>query len=116
MYGKLENDANDKVVKRFETKEDATAGGVLKKALGPEGGSVRIEKKHGGYQEERTFPRSKDPRRSKGQPFRSGRSREDVVYRVPIVSGLCGSISHEDVENLHDAGSRCAPNWCTDCV
>jgi hypothetical protein len=63
---KLENDQSDKVVRRFETKDDATAGGVLKKALGTEGGSVRIEKKHGGYQEERTFPRSKDPRQSKG--------------------------------------------------
>jgi len=63
---KLEDDASDKVLRRFEMKEDATAGGALKKALGPEGGSVRIEKKHGGYQEERTFPRSKDPRQSKG--------------------------------------------------
>jgi hypothetical protein len=63
---KLENDATDKVVKRFETKEDATVGGALKKAFGTAGGSVRIEKKHGGYQEERTFPRSKDHRQSKG--------------------------------------------------
>ena len=63
---KLQNDASDRVVKRFETKADATAGGVLKKAVGTEGGSVRIQKVRGGYQEERTFPRSKDPRESKG--------------------------------------------------
>ena len=64
---KLENDKTDKVVRRFETKEDATAGGILKKALGTEGGSVRIEyKTKSGYDEERTFPRSADPRKSKG--------------------------------------------------
>ena len=40
---------------------------VLKKALGSEGGSVKIEyKEKSGYEEERTFPRSADPRESKG--------------------------------------------------
>lgn len=63
---KLEKDGSRQVVKRFDTKEDATAGGVLKRAIGKEGGSVRIEKVRGGYQEERTFPRSKDPRKSPG--------------------------------------------------
>jgi len=63
---KLEQDANDRVVKRFDTKENATARGALKRAVGGDGGSVRIEKKHGGYQEERTFPRSRDPRKSPG--------------------------------------------------
>lgn len=63
---KLQNDASNRVVKRFDTKAEATAGGVLQKAIGKGGGSVRIEKVHGGYQEERTFPRSKDPRQSKG--------------------------------------------------
>lgn len=63
---KLENDATNRVVRRFETKEEATAGGVLDDALGAAGGSVRIQKKVGGYQEERTFPRSRDPRESKG--------------------------------------------------
>lgn len=63
---KLEHDKSNEVVKRFATKEKATAAGSLQKALGPEGGSVKIEKVKGGYQEERTFPRSKDPRRSKG--------------------------------------------------
>ncbi|MDO9184141.1 MAG: DUF2188 domain-containing protein, partial [Bacteriovorax sp.] len=59
---KLENDKTDRVIKRFDTKENATGGGVLKKTIGKNGGSVRIEKKHGGYDEERTFPRSRDPR------------------------------------------------------
>ena len=63
---KLEHDASDRIVRRFETKEDATARGVLKSAVGGNGGSVRIEKKQGGYDEERTFPRNRDPRKSPG--------------------------------------------------
>lgn len=62
----LENDKTDRVLRRFEAKDDATKGGVLKKAVGTGGGSVKIQKKQGGYQEERTYPRSADPRRSKG--------------------------------------------------
>jgi hypothetical protein len=61
----LENDKTDKVVKRFDTKEDATAGGALKKAIGGEG-SVKIQKANGKFQEERTFPKSEDPKKSKG--------------------------------------------------
>jgi hypothetical protein len=30
------------------------------------GGSLKIHKNSGGFQEERTYPRSKDPRKSKG--------------------------------------------------
>ena len=55
----------DKPIKHFEKKENATAGGALKKAIGGEG-SVKIEKVTGGYQEERTFPRAEDPKKSKG--------------------------------------------------
>lgn len=51
---------------RYETKAEATAGGELKSALGKQGGSVRIHKKSGSIQEERTFPRSKDPKSTKG--------------------------------------------------
>ena len=61
----LKQDKSEKVIKHFETKEDATTGGILKKAIGGEG-SVKIEKINGGYQEERTFPRSEDPKKSKG--------------------------------------------------
>jgi Uncharacterized protein conserved in bacteria (DUF2188) len=49
---KLENDATGRVVRRFDTKEKATKGGVLEKALGSGGGSVKIQKKDGDYQEE----------------------------------------------------------------
>jgi len=54
----------DKVVERFDTKADATAGGVLKGAVGE--GTVRIHKEDGKIQEERTYPRSEDPKGSPG--------------------------------------------------
>lgn len=43
------------VSKTFDTKADATKGGVLEKAIGPEGGSVKIQKENGRFQEERTY-------------------------------------------------------------
>lgn len=63
---KLTNDSTDRVVRRFDTKADATKGGVLERAVGDAGGSVKIEKLNGRYQEERTYPREKDPTRSPG--------------------------------------------------
>ena len=39
---------------------------ALAAALGKEGGSVKIRKLDGKFQEERTYPRSKDPKRSPG--------------------------------------------------
>ena len=62
----LENDRTNKVVKTFGSKADATKGGALKKALGREGGSVKIQKRNGRIQEERTYPRGRDPKRSRG--------------------------------------------------
>jgi len=62
----LGNDKTDRVVKSFGTKEDATAGGTLKKAVGSDGGSVKIQKEDGHFQEERTYPKSADPTKSKG--------------------------------------------------
>jgi hypothetical protein len=62
----LTNDKTDRTVRRFDTKDEATKGGVLEKALGDEGGSVKIQKQDGKFQEERTYPREKDPRTSKG--------------------------------------------------
>ncbi|RUV21760.1 DUF2188 domain-containing protein [Mesorhizobium sp. M7A.F.Ca.MR.245.00.0.0] len=63
---KLHKDGADRATKRFETKAAATAGGVLSSAIGKDGGSVRIEKKRGGYEEERTFPRDRDPKKTPG--------------------------------------------------
>jgi hypothetical protein len=61
----LERDKTHEVVKSFQTKAKATAEGVLQKAIGGEG-SVKIQKENGRIQEERTFPRSEDPSKSKG--------------------------------------------------
>lgn len=62
----LTNDKTDKVIKTFETKSEATLGGVLKKALGKDGGSVKIKLENNKFEEERTFPKSRDPKESKG--------------------------------------------------
>lgn len=62
----LGNDKTNKVVKHFDTKESATKGGVLEKAVGENGGSVKIQKENGRFQEERTYPPEADPRESKG--------------------------------------------------
>jgi hypothetical protein len=62
----LQKDQTNKIIKRFDTKQKATRGGVLEKALGKQGGSVKIQLRNGRYQEERTFPRSRDPRNSIG--------------------------------------------------
>jgi hypothetical protein len=62
----LTQDKTDKTVRSFKTKGDATKGGVLEKAVGPEGGSVKIQKEKGRFQEERTYPRSRDPKKSPG--------------------------------------------------
>ena len=54
----LKHDDTEKVLKVFDTKEDATRAGVLRKALGREGGSVNVRTRSGVFEEERTFPRS----------------------------------------------------------
>ena len=63
---KLKADTSHQTVHTFRTKTRALEGGVLKSTLGPAGGSVKIKKANGVIQEERTYPRSRDPRRSKG--------------------------------------------------
>lgn len=62
----LQEEGADRAKKRFDTKAEATEGGVLSSALGSEGGSVRIRKKDGQIQEERTYPRSRDPKQYPG--------------------------------------------------
>jgi len=56
----LTHDGSEKVVKVFDTKEGATRAGVLRKALGREGGTVTLRTRTGVFDEERTFPRSTD--------------------------------------------------------
>lgn len=62
----LKKDKTGGVVKRFKDKEHATKRGALRKAVGKDGGSVKIQKMDGDYQQERTYPKSKDPKRSPG--------------------------------------------------
>jgi Uncharacterized protein conserved in bacteria (DUF2188) len=62
----LKEDRSARVRHRFENKAEATRGGALRKVLGQAGGSVKIQNKNGRLQEERTYPKSKDPTRSPG--------------------------------------------------
>ena len=62
----LKQDGADRAKKRFVRKSDATIGGVLEGILGNAGGAVKIKKQNGRIQEERTYPRSADPKRSPG--------------------------------------------------
>ncbi|MGH6866904.1 MAG: DUF2188 domain-containing protein [Methyloceanibacter sp.] len=57
----LAREGSGEVIKRFATKAAATKGGVLEKAVHGMG-SVRIRKRNGKIQEERTYPRRMDPR------------------------------------------------------
>jgi len=52
----LRNDVNEKIVKIFDTKEEATRAGALRKALGGQGGTVMVRKLNGVLEEERAFP------------------------------------------------------------
>jgi len=62
----LTEEGKSRARRRFATKSAATTGGALEDALGAQGGSVRIHKEDGKIQQERTFPRSADPKGSKG--------------------------------------------------
>jgi hypothetical protein len=59
----LHNQAGE-VVRRFARKSEAVARGVLASIV--KRGTVRIHNKDGRIDEERTFPRSSDPRRHPG--------------------------------------------------
>jgi uncharacterized protein YcnI len=59
-------DQTGEVIKTYGRKTEALAGGKLERVLGKQGGTVRIHKQDGKLQEERTYPRSRDPRLSPG--------------------------------------------------
>lgn len=61
---RLEKEGSDRAKKTYGTKAEALSN--LRGDVRPSGGSVRIRKTDNTIQEERTYPRSKDPRRSKG--------------------------------------------------
>lgn len=62
----LTKDGSDRATKLFDRKADLTKGGALSDAVGKAGGSVKIQKVDGKFQEERTYPRSADPKGSPG--------------------------------------------------
>lgn len=62
----LTDDKTDKIIKTFTTKAEAVKGGVLKKVLGADGGSVKIKLENNKIEEERTYPDGADPKESKG--------------------------------------------------
>lgn len=61
---RLEKESSDRAVRVFDRKADALP--ALREAVGAKGGSVRIRKVDNTIQEERTYPRAKDPKESKG--------------------------------------------------
>ena len=61
---RLEKEGSNRAKRTFDTKDDALEN--LRDVVGPDGGSVRIRKVDNTIQEERTYPRSKDPKRSPG--------------------------------------------------
>lgn len=62
----LKKEGAERATKHFEKKSDATKGGVLSDSIAGGVGSVRIRKEDGTIQEERTFPRGRDPKGSPG--------------------------------------------------
>lgn len=70
-YDKVQDDwklcnGAKQVIQSFDRKADALQGGVLERAVGGAGGSVQIRKTDGVIQQERTYPRSADPKKSPG--------------------------------------------------
>ena len=63
---KFKEQGSGKVIAESGIKADLVTGGKLAQLLRGEGGSVRIKKMDNKIQEERTYPRSKDPKKSKG--------------------------------------------------
>ncbi|MGN7883617.1 DUF2188 domain-containing protein [Ensifer sp. 22460] len=61
---RLEKEGSNRAKAQFDTKSEALKS--LRDTVGPSGGSVRIRKVDNTIQEERTYPRSKDPKKSKG--------------------------------------------------
>lgn len=62
----LVDDDSDRVVSRFASKSDALGGRLADLATARGGASVKIQRENGTFEEERTYPRAKDPRKSPG--------------------------------------------------
>ncbi len=55
----LANEKTGMMIASYETKAGATRRGILKAAVGPAGGSVKIRTLDGSAQHERTYPRNR---------------------------------------------------------
>ena len=61
---KLRKWGSDRAIRSFETKEDGMKFST--DYVGEHGGSLKVKKEDGTFQEERTYPRSADPHSSPG--------------------------------------------------
>ena len=61
---KFGKEGSDRALRRADTKEAVTD--KMRDYMKDKEGSVKIRKQDGTYQEERTYPRSSDPRHTKG--------------------------------------------------
>lgn len=61
---KFKKEKSERSIKNFATKEKGMD--FVKDFMNNNGGSLKIHKTDGSIQEERTYPRSKDPKSSKG--------------------------------------------------
>lgn len=63
---KLKKEGAERSSKVFDTNKTEAIQSAKKFIENQGGGSLKIHKNSGGFQEERTYPRSIDPRKSKG--------------------------------------------------
>lgn len=61
---RLIRQGGDRAIKTFDTKNDGLDFST--QYMRDHGGSLKIKKGNGAFQEERTYPRSADPRKTKG--------------------------------------------------
>lgn len=61
---KLQKEGNDRPSKTADTKVELID--KMREFMSDKQGSVKIHKQNGQFQEERTYPRKKDPKKSKG--------------------------------------------------
>jgi hypothetical protein len=61
---KLKKEDRDRTLKKFESKKEALPASI--EFVKNHSGSLKIHKSDGSIQEERTYPRSIDPKKSKG--------------------------------------------------
>jgi hypothetical protein len=62
----LREDSSGRIKRRFDSKAEEQLAECCAEPLGQVADPVKIQKMDGTFQEERTFPRSKDPKRSPG--------------------------------------------------